>query len=273
MDWSLVLASQGIDHRLDHAEATGWTLTVSATDHERALAQIEQYRLENRHWRWRRPVFSPGIFFDWRCTAWVLLVIVFYGASERWDLRGPGMMTQAALMQGEWWRIFTAMWLHADPAHLAMNAVFGFLFLGLVMGNYGPGVGLLAASLAGAGGNVLSGAIHGPGLHGLGASGVVMGALGLLAFPPLILPRGRSAAVRLVGSGLLAGGLIFAMIGLNPTTDVIAHLGGFVTGWLLGWLLTGQSRYTRRPSVNLVAGLLSGSLILIPWILAWTRSN
>jgi len=273
MDWSLVLASQGIDHRIDHDAETGWTLAVAEVDHERARAQIEQYQLENRHWRWRRPVFSPGLFFDWTCVAWVLLVIGFYGWSEVRDLRGPGMMTQAALAQGEWWRLFTATWLHADPAHLTMNAVFGFLFLGLVMGNYGPGMGALAALLAGAGGNVLSGAIHGPGLHGLGASGVVMGALGLLTFPPLILPRGRSAAIRLLGSGLLAGGLIFVMIGVNPGTDVIAHLGGFVTGWLLGGLLTSLARYTRRPAVNVVAGLFCVILIFVPWALALTRPN
>ena len=65
-----------------------------------------------------------------------------------------------------------------------MNAVFGFLFLGLVMARYGPGVGLLAASLAGAGGNIAAGWVHEATARGLGASGVVNPALGL---PPEIL--------------------------------------------------------------------------------------
>lgn len=132
MDWSLVLASQGIEHRLDHDASTGWTLTVSAADQERALAQIRLYRLENRHWRWRQPVFKPGWFFDWGSTAWLVLVILFYVWSQaRAEVRSQGMMTGTALAQGEWWRLITATWLHADLAHLALNAVFGILFLGL----------------------------------------------------------------------------------------------------------------------------------------------
>jgi len=180
-----------------------------------------------------------------------------------------GMMNNAALTHGEWWRLFTATWLHADLAHLAMNAVFGFLFLGLVMGRYGPGVGLLAACLAGAGGNLAAGWVHEATMRGLGASGVVMGALGLLTVPSLILPKQQKAnAFRLIAGGLLAGVLIFVMIGVNPETDVVAHFGGFVTGWLLGLVLACVSRFTRRPRVNLVAGILYALLIIIPWFLA-----
>ena len=81
-----------------------------------------------------------------------------------------------------------------------------------------------------------------------GASGVVMGALGLLTVPSLILPKQQKAnAIRLIAGGLLAGVLIFVMIGVNPETDVVAHLGGFVTGWLLGLVLARVSRFTRRP--------------------------
>ena len=71
MEWSLVLASQGIEHWIDHAHTTGWMLSVTEADHDQALAQIGQYRLENRHWRWRQPVFQPGMFFDWGCLGWV----------------------------------------------------------------------------------------------------------------------------------------------------------------------------------------------------------
>jgi membrane associated rhomboid family serine protease len=267
MDWSLVLASQGIEHRIDQDETTGWTLAVAAADHAAALSHVNQYRLENRHWRWRRPIFQPGLFFDWSSLGWVLLILGFYGWSDRRaDLRSLGMMNHAALTQGEGWRLFTATWLHADVAHLAMNAVFGFVFLGLVMARYGPGTGLLAAYLAGVGGNLAAGAIHGPDFHGLGSSGVVMGALGLVTFPSLILPKQTNVNVfRLVAAGLLAGVLIFVLIGVNPETDVVAHLGGFITGWLLGCLLARFNRLARHPRVNLAAGLLFAILVVIPW--------
>lgn len=270
MDWSLVLASQGIEHIIDHDEENGWTLSTSAADHAAALAHIQQYRLENRHWRWRQPVLQPGLVFDWSSLAWVLLVVGFYGWSRlRAGVENLGLMTHAALTQGEWWRLFTATWLHANPPHLAMNAVFGFLFLGLVMGRYGAGVGLLAAYLTGVGGNLASGWIHGPALRGLGASGVVMGALGLLTFPPLNLPKlSKGLASRLVFGALLAGGLIFVMVGTDPKADVVAHVGGFVTGWLFGLGLTRISRFTQLASVNLVAGILFVGLVILPWWLA-----
>lgn len=265
MDWSLVLASQGIEHRIDHDEATGWTLAVSAADHAAAVDAIHLYRQENRHWRLRRSVISPDLFFDWSSVVWVLLVIFFYAWSElRSDLREIGMTSGTA--PGEWWRWFTATWLHADSAHLASNIVFGFLFLGLVMGRYGPGVGLLAAYLAGVGGNILAGWVHEATARGLGGSGVVMGALGLLAFPsfPLLKRRG-SNALRLIAGGMMGGLLLFVFVGVSPESDVVAHLGGFITGWLLGIPLAFTSRFIHRPEINLGAGILIAGLVILPW--------
>jgi len=267
MDWSLVLASQGIEHVLDHDEIGGWSLLVGEADHEKALAQIRQYRLENRHWRWRRPVFQPGMFFDWSCLAWVGLNIFFYWWSENnAGLRASGMMDGTALAHGEWWRLFTATWLHADLAHIAMNVVFGFLFLGLVMGRYGPGVGLLAAYLAGVGGNLLAWLVYDETHRGLGASGVVMGALGLLTVQSVsLLKRRNPNTFRLFASGILAGVLLLVLLGFSPEADVVAHLGGFVTGLLLGSILAFAARLVRRPLVNLIAGIIFAVLVFLPW--------
>jgi len=275
MDWSLVLASQGIEHIIDRnedeGEAAGWTLSVSEADHERALAQIRQYRLENRHWRWRQPVLQqPGLIFDWSSLVWLGLNIFFFWWSEtRADLRLKGMMDAAAVAQGEWWRLFTATWLHADPAHLATNLVFGFVFVGLVMGRYGAGVGLLAAYLAGVGGNLAAWLVYGENHRGLGASGVVMGALGLFTIQSVTLLKQRNAnALRLFASGIFAGVLLFVLLGTNPEADVVAHLGGFITGLLLGSLLALAPRLSHRPPVNLAAGILFATLVILPWLRA-----
>ena len=267
MDWSLVLASQGIEHVIEQDDATGWRLAVSPADHEKALAQIHQFRQENRHWRWRRPVFQPGLFFDWSSLVWVSLIIFFYAWSETHSgLKPAGMMDGAALTRGEWWRLLTATWLHADLAHLAANAVFGFLFLGLVMGRYGPGVGMLAAYVAGVGGNAFAWLVHGESHRGLGASGVVMGALGLLAIQSLpLLKRPNSNIFKLFAGGIVAGILLFVFLGTSPGTDVVAHFGGFITGLLLGLLLTLSPRLVHRQWINLAAGLLFAALVILPW--------
>lgn len=275
MDWSLVLASQGIAHTVQHDEATGWSLAVSEADHEKALAQIRLYRLENQQWRWRRPILQPGLFFDWSSLAWVLLNILFFWWSEdRADLRTTGMMDSVALEHGQWWRLFTATWLHADIAHLATNMVFGFLFLGLVMGRYGPGVGLLAAYLAGVGGNLVAWRIYGENYHSLGASGVVTGALGLLAVQSVaLLRRPNVITFRLFTAGLIGAVLLFVFLGVSPESDVVAHFGGFITGLLLGLPLAFAPRLVHRPWLNLVAAILFASLIILPWWRALTSAT
>jgi membrane associated rhomboid family serine protease len=271
MDWSLVLASQGIEPVLEQTEA-GWALRVAAPDADAALAAIRQYRLENRRWPWRRPAFKSGFVFDWGSAAWVVLTVVFYGLSDsRVNLRDAGIMDGAAVAHGEWWRLFTATLLHADLGHLATNAVFGFVLLGLAMGQCGTGVGLLAAYLAGAGGNVASWLVHGETHHGLGASGVVMGALGLLTVQSLPLLRGNPNALKLALGGMVGGMMLFVLLGLNPGTDVVAHFGGFVTGLVLGWGMTLAPKVAGKPLVHFGAGFLFTALVIVTWLLALNR--
>jgi len=144
--------------------------------------------------------------------------------------------------------------------------VFGFLFLGLVMGRYGPSLGLLATSLAGAGGNLLAWLADTGNHHSLGASGVVTGALGLLSIPSVVMWKRRNAhTFRLFTVGILAGLLMFVFLGLSPETDVVAHLGGFIAGLLLGALLTVTPRLAHQRGVNLIAGILFTILVVLPW--------
>ncbi len=270
MDWSLVLASQGIEHTVEHEELLGWFLAVAPADRESALHQIRQYRLENRHWHWRQRVLSPELFFDWRCLGWLGLIVAFHIWAARHEVwRAAGEMRGDALAKGEWWRLFTATWLHADLGHVTMNAVWGWLFMGLVMGRYGAGFGLLAAYLAGAAGNIFAGWVHGASMRGLGASGVVMGALGLLTVPSGIhFKQLRVQGFRLALSGILAGVLLFVLTGTNPESDVVAHLSGLVTGWFLGVGLVLIPKNERASRWQNVAGLIYLILVVLPWWLA-----
>ena len=267
LDWSLVLASQQIEHRIEHDEQAGWSLIVATVDRDRALAQIHQYQLENKRWRWRRPAHPAGTFFDASSLVWVFLNLVFYLWSEqRADLRWLGMMNGTALSQGEWWRLFTATWLHANLAHLAGNLVFGSLFLGLIMGRFGPGVGLLAAYLAGVGGNLIAWCVYDESQLSLGASGVVMGALGLLVIQsPAFLKRPNGNTFRLFTASIMAGFLLLVFLGTSPGADVVAHFGGFFCGLLEGLVLALVPRLVHRSRVNLAAALVFVVLIILPW--------
>jgi len=271
MDWSLVLASQGIVHIVDHSSEAGWGLLVAEPEHEAARTAIRQSRLENRHWRWRRTIPHSSAIFDWAVIAWVLLTIGFYWLSDRHDsLRAAGIMDDTELARGEWWRLFTATFLHADLAHLASNAGFGFILLGLAMGRFGTGVGLLAAFLAGVVGNLASWLAHGKHFQGLGASGVVMGALGLVAVQSFAVLDKNPRALKIIIGGLAGGVMLFALLGASPSTDIVAHGGGFLAGIALGLLLAMPA--ARRPMTDLAAGIIFVILLICTWLLALVRA-
>ncbi len=271
MDWSLVLASQDIGCAILHApEADGWSLEIAASDHERARAALRQYQQENRGWKWCQPLPWPGVTFHWGGLIWCALLVGIHAvASSQARLPLAGMMDSAAVRAGEWWRLFTAMTLHADTGHLVSNVTTGFILLGLAMARYGAGVGLLAAYLAGLVGNLLGLWLYSGPYRGLGASGMVMGALGLIAVQSLAVGSARPRSWKIAFGGLLAGIMLFLLLGANPQSDLVAHLGGFITGCLLGGLLAGTTSAVRpNARANFSASLLVAALVIYTWRLA-----
>ncbi len=270
MDWALVLASQGIEALIDEgAGGAGWGLVVATNDYPAAIRAIQLYRWENRHWHWRHPLAWRGFSFDWNVLFWGLLMAGFYYLSHisRPDFQMAGCMDNEAVQAGQWWRLFSAMLLHANVGHLAANVSTGIVLLGLAMGRYGTGVGLLATYLAGAGGNLAGLLLYPPTHLGVGASGMVMGGLGMLAAQSVtFLHRNRAGWKNVVRSSL-AGVMLFVLFGLNPDADVIAHLGGFATGLALGGVLICLPAAWQNPKTDLAAGILfAGLLLATSWL-------
>lgn len=266
MDWSLALLSQGIESEIRHEPELGWELLVPAAESERARATIEQFRRENLRWPWRREVWQGRALFDWSALVWVLTTAFFFAGGD--GLRAAGLLDATKVAGGEWFRLFTAEVLHADLMHFATNAVFGLLLLGLALGRFGSGVGLLAAFLSGTAGNLLSLLFHERTLRSLGASGVVMGALGLLAAQSWPQLKHHPRATRLAVAGVAGGVMLFLVLGTNPGSDVAAHLGGFLAGIIFGSALSFVPRLPERSGLNLIAIFLFLALLLAPWWLA-----
>jgi rhomboid protease GluP len=266
--------SQGIEPTIEYCEdSAGWGLLVPERDYENAVSAIRQYRLENRRRPWRRDVFGAGILFDWASLAWVFLVVLFFWFSTHGDFESAGIMDSTAVAHGQWWRLFTAVWLHADAGHLATNATLGLVLLGFVMGRYGTGVGLLSAYLTGVGGNLVAWLMS-PGPHrSLGASGMVLGCLGLLAVHSFALWRQTPHAGKYVFSSIVGGVMLFVLLGLTPGTDVLAHAGGFACGLILGTLLSLIPGLPQSTGMNLVSGLTFALLAVVPWWHALTHAR
>lgn len=274
MDWSLVLVSQGIEATIERtAEGDEWHLLVNAPDYSRALQALRQYRIENRSQAWRQELPWTGLIFDWR-AAFVVLFLIFLFAVEvsgRGNLRALGMMDNQAVHAGQWWRLFTAVTLHGDAAHLAANATTGLLLLGLAMGACGPGVGLITSFLAGVAGNGVGFLLY-PDIHrGLGASGMVMGALGLLAAQSFTLLRHGLTHRQLALRGVASGCLLLVLLGFSPerNVDVLAHVTGFVAGLALGGIVAFSPLHLAQPVVWNRLGLAATlAMVVITWSLA-----
>jgi len=272
MDWSLVLVSQGIESVVQHDEQSGrWQLVISPLDVSRVVNAIRLYTLENRRRRWQLAVPGTGLLFDWRCLACLLFLVVLFAIepSLRGNLHEAGVLKPDRVRAGEWWRVFTAVTLHADVAHLARNFASGLLMLGLACGAYGPGIGMLGSYLAGA---IAFGAeVFLLPRHSLGASGMVLGALGLLTAQWIALVRHGLTARQFAVRGVLGGCLLLVLLGLSPEeqTDVFGHVAGFCAGLVLGaglaWLPPAVLRSAWTDRVALIA---TAVLAFGPWWMA-----
>jgi len=265
MDWSLVLASQGIPHLIAPPDESGkWSLQLAPDDVSRASAAIRQFEIENRPRPWQQTYLEGRVIFDWVAAVWGLFQVCIHFLRESQPaIKNHGIMHGADVLKGEWWRMVTATQLHADWGHLASNLSIGVVLLGLVMGRWGTGLGMLAALLAGVGGNIAN-LVFRPEVFSLGASTVVMGSLGLLA----VLPPGQALPHtrwwRGVLSSLGAAVLLFLLLGLDPNSDVLGHFGGFLSGVIIATAMRVAAiqpgnKWCERLSVLCLALILFGS--------------
>ena len=170
----------------------------------------------------------------------ITIIFVFemlYGAPDNEaTLVRLGAITPNLLETGEYWRLFTAMFLHAGWLHWAANTwalyqlgtlyevLFGtprFAFISFVSG--------LCASMSSV---VFSHDVA------VGASGAIFGILGAFIFSLLRSPQYRHQRwTRNLVSQIVFWILVNIAIGFSVRfIDNAAHLGGLVTGLLLGFM-------------------------------------
>ena len=265
MDWSLVLASQGIEVVLDRdPSGLAWVLRTAPADEARALAAIRQFRRENRGSAWHHEVPGSNLLFHSGVLLWVFAITLCHATQTELS---RGLFDSQAVRTGEWWRAFTALWLHADLAHLASNAVFGTLILGLAMARFGAGVALLGTLLSGAAANGIGLFFRPAHYVGLGASGLIMAALGMLAAHAVPLWRNGRRGTKLVLTGLGTGALLFVLLGVDPSADVLVHAGDFVLGVLAG-TLAALIPTDRRRLASRTGAVLFAAITITTWLLA-----
>ncbi len=270
---SLVLSAAGIENQ---ADLDSGTLISRDVDSHRAIAEITAYEKENLHWpppaevhRMPRTENPPTLLM-------IGGLLVFHIVTGAWSGGNPwftagAVNSEMILEQGQWWRLITALTLHANQVHLVGNCVTGAFVVHLLCKITGYGTGWLALLLSGMAGNLLNILFRqGPHLS-VGFSTAIFAAIGI--FCGMQLAIRKATFVQQLLPPLGAGAGLLAMLGTQGEhTDLGAHLFGFGCGLLCGLLLQISHLDHQAENSRLQAGLFAVTLVLITgcWLLALT---
>jgi membrane associated rhomboid family serine protease len=175
---------------------------------------------------------------------------VYRGALDSsFELIRVGALYTPLLELGEWWRLFSAQFLHWGLAHLALNMM-GLWFLGpTVEAIVGSVRFTLAYLLCGAGGMAVAWGISymSPDprpLILLGASASVLGLVGLQAAYSLKAYRYSGSLVAKAQLASMTQIIVLQAIfdWMVPQVSSTAHMGGAVSGFLLGMFVVRPRR-------------------------------
>ncbi|MCL1979480.1 MAG: rhomboid family intramembrane serine protease, partial [Proteobacteria bacterium] len=234
---ALVLEAVGIPFR--HDQSTGQLLTPSSHTPD-ALFHLGEYQRENVRWP-SRPPPVPASSARFQPTVPVLLCLAFFFAhtgtwtpTNPWFVRGA-LDSGAVIGHGEWWRLITALTLHADLSHLAGNCLIGGMVIHPLARMIGFGQCWLLLILTGALDNLANICIRQQPHLSVGFSTSVFAAIGILT--GLQLARAQTRSIKALLLPLGAGAGLLAFLGSEGArTDLGAHLFGFSCGFVCGWL-------------------------------------
>ncbi|GLC89403.1 rhomboid family intramembrane serine protease [Lysinibacillus piscis] len=142
-----------------------------------------------------------------------------------------GIQANSLIESGQWWRVFSAMFLHAGFVHMFFNMFSLYLF--------GPELEKIAGKarfmtiylVSGLVGNVATYLFYDINYVSLGASGAVFGIFGafgaLVYYTRRTMPMLRKLILPIIVISVI-------MTFLQANTNVYAHLGGLVAGFVLG---------------------------------------
>lgn len=160
------------------------------------------------------------------------------------------------VLESQWWRLFSAMFLHGGITHLLMN-MFSLYLIGRTAENYFDMKSYISIYLfSGLIGGLVSLYVH-PVSVGVGASGAIFGVFGALA-GFFLAHREKIAShtkafmkdfVIIMGINLIIGFSI-------ESVDVSAHIGGLLIGFIGGFMLSKNSKWIWLYSFAMVFAML-----------------
>ena len=268
-DDSLVLLSQGIEHRLVRSEEGPFQIFVVPEMEAAARLQLELYHRENPPKEENPPIpLSFSLQPLWVLLAPILVTLLQF--TDKINLHSEGVSDAAKVLKGEWWRSLTAQTLHGDARHLASNLLCGYIVMNMITFRI-PLLRLVPfIAVAAAVANLCVSATVQTDFRSLGFSTFVFAAIGCLSVIEFrLMPKESHGMLRrfapLCGAASLA-----VFLGLGENADILGHAYGFVAGLFCGFIPKKKSLRWGTPlsSADGIGLLMYYGLYLLAWKLA-----
>lgn len=278
--WALVLEARGIPFRLERCSGT-MQLVVPACFLDTAVEELCLFEEENRDWPPDPPATAPFAENTLSTISIMLLLAVFHNLVrlELWlpgklppDWLAIGSADSEKILNGQWWRLVTALTLHVNYLHLLGNLAIGGIFIVFLCRYLGSGLAWAMLISSGVMGNLGNALLQPVNHDSIGSSTLVFGAVGLLAM--LNITGRRHLSWKhwfLPFAGAVA---LLAFLGTEGEhTDLGAHMCGFVSGVVLGLAVGCFVGKWGRPGrlPDLMLSLFSAGVVATAWLtaLAW----
>jgi rhomboid protease GluP len=158
-----------------------------------------------------------------------------------------GMKVNELIIQGQYWRLFTPMFLHASILHIGFN-MYALFVLGTGLERFYGHKRFLALYLLSGFSGVVASFLFSPG-PSLGASTAIFGLLGAQG---VFFYQNREiigSAARSSLANVVTIAAINLVIGLSPGIDNWGHMGGLVGGIIFAWFA--GPKYERRDMLSM----------------------
>jgi rhomboid protease GluP len=188
--------------------------------------------------------------------------VSFFDPTATQILEWGGSSGMKTVMEGQWWRLITSMFVHIGFIHILMN-----MYILFDIGSYlEPLIGrfcfISVYVVTGIFGGLLSQAVHGNKMMvEAGASGAIFGIIGAffaLITTNLFEKEMKNALFQRVG-GLI---LINIFYGFQSDVNMAAHIGGLISGCIIGYSLYVLMAYTRSNEKSLTLITVGGMALI-----------
>ena len=188
---------------------------------------------------------TPVTFLIAVAVTVMFVVTIFTGGFSSSNLLRLGaLFTPSVYLEGEYYRLFTVMFLHANPSHYIFNTLFGIVIISAALERL---IGSIRFFLLYFGSGILASLtiywlflLNQNPSFGVGASGAIYGIFGVFLFITLRRPDWLSQSDKTGIKALVIIGVIQTILFANISNA--AHFGGLASGFLLSFLIIPRRR-------------------------------